>query len=527
MSNSQAISKIGNIIQRAYNSHPRGQNTCYRNRLGLDALTAANTILKPLYITTTIRMLEQSFEGIVNNAPLADVAVTLRNNVPSYAIKIKYSGEDAVNINSEINGLIHGTAFPSRAEGTGTGECIRIINYRTKAQLEKDVQTITESGEFTRAEKATEIYLTAAPYTVVRLFEKPREHGIIRLLLTYSLTSDVVNRLKGLVYADQCASFAKNTALKPICDYLVAHTQEFLNENNVIYSQTFVETLLKSCFKDRLEALEKAAENARREAIKKAVEKIPQASIRQKEEACENAEHRYKDALRSLKDYEETFIAARNAYEAALHEEDKVQQSVATFFNALGAKLRYIDMIRDELYVIADTTLQFFDKKKLEPYKGNPRSALREASPYVQHLLEEVFETRTAIIHITAGFRMSLVTGRLEVIRRGTVGNALYTEANRTGLPNPHHEHYNCFGENQEICRKLVKDGKLDEALMTAYAATGGLNISDTAVFNKFVRDIEVHECGAVSYIEKNGVLMTIGEYQKAYEKEQEEQRNA
>lgn len=517
------ISKIQSAVQRAYNSHNRGQHSCYRNRLGIDELTIANAMLTPLYITTVARELYQRFNYYTDpNTAMSTATVAFKQHIPNNCMSVSYSGDNPVNITATLNSLIEGTIFSTRNKGTGVGEYVKIINYRTKEQLENDMKIVEEQGAFARADKAIEIFLTATPYTTVRLFENRKEYGTVRLLLVHSLSSEVIHRIRTLLYTDQCADFATNDpTLKELTKFLLEHADELLR--TVPYSKDVLEPIIRTFLMDKINEMVARIEAARKEELKQVLKKLPEASLSQKREECERAGRRYKEAVAAMTDYERSYIEKCNAYENAKHKESEMQKNLEAFFNALGNKLQYVGISGDYINIIADTTLQYFDKKKLEPYKNNPRSVLREAPQYVQHLIEEVFETRTAIIHITAGFRMHMLTGSLEVIRAGAVSNNLYTENNRTGLPNPHHEHYNCFGENYEICRRLVSDGKLDEALMTIYAATGGLNISDTAVFNSFVTDITNHLCEQVAYIEKNGKLMTINEYKEAYEKEQEE----
>lgn len=88
------------------------------------------------------------------------------------------------------------------------------------------------------------------------------------------------------------------------------------------------------------------------------------------------------------------------------------------------------------------------------------------------------------------------------------------------GIPNPHHKYYNCWGDNQSNIVRALVDKDYITAITTAFAATSGLNISDTAVMEKFVNDELPYRYSDTPCLKNTatGELITINTYKRRFE---------
>lgn len=531
MNNAQIRNKIQSISSYAYSRAYVSIMGVYRNRLGIDEYTLKAT-MNPIMLLTTLFKLKENFEsylvGSTANHPAmsyTNVGQHVRNSMPTMAIGLQYVGDTPVNIPSVMNVLSEGVVF--NTDTIGAGEYIKILNYKSKEKLEEDAARFENSEGFERAEKATEIMLTAAPYTTVRLYTaKNVDGGYSRALLVHGLTALTIQRIKALIFADQLtwlSSKADDATAMALLSIYTDNLEQLTNLSEQYPRIEIWDSLIDMFFKNEFENIAELLEKQRLEQIAAAVKNIPNAHITQMENTMSRARRDFDNAIDTLAEYERRYITACNNYERAKTEENTASKAIEMFFKAMGSNLCDVWISGDRLGVIANTRLMFFQADRLKPYKNNANSALCRAPKWVQQLVDEAFVTRTVTIHLTTGFYINITTGSLNRVNYGERANAVYNEEMRTGLPNPHHLHYNCFGDNTRTCASLVSQGKLDEALMTAYAATGGLNIGDTPVFNHFIEDLSSTSFANVPYIEKNGQRMTSKEYKELYEQEQKQ----
>lgn len=501
---------------------------CYRNRVGIDDILLDNVLIQPMLFFSALRMFNENFtEWLAPDFSAISAALEIKNKFPTNKINLRYSGDNPVNINAVIQTMDNSIAFATNT--VGLGEVIEIINYRTKEALTNDAEVIEQSGKFTRAPKATEVLLTASPNTLIRIYEKFDDDGTIRIILTHGLARSTVERLKVLVFADQLAylNTSESEEDKTLAELVTQHSERIMPILTGIITEAFAREFIEMFFMEKAETLDKVLQEAAMRKLMEQLDNIPQQMLRDKLNALENRRYELRSALENYMAAEKRYTEAHNALVAVQHGDDEIIVNIKKFFTALGVKLKDLAVTNEKIYVIADTVLTYFDGKKLGYYKSNPRSSFSQSPAWEQNLLEKVFETRTVKLHITAGFQIHLRSGRIDVVRRGTSVSNSYNESMRTGIPNPHHEHYNCFGDNQRICNDLVEKGKLDEALMTVYAALGGINISDSAVFNSFLEDLRHDNYRNLAFIEVDGEMITPTEYRRRYEKEQEEKANA
>ena len=515
--NNAVHEQLTRILVTLVNQIPDQNCSAYRNRLGIDSYALARIIAKPAALALFITQLYKQPERFMDtHASATSTAYNLRRMLPYTRGDLMYSGDTEININNVITHVTDALVFPSTVTGSPIGSRVMIINYKSKERLERDAAIIERNPAFKKADKETTVFLTTTPYETVRLYEIHSDDGIVMVLLAQALTNDTVHRVGQLLFAAQCNAIAESPEIKPITDAIFKENLSIKFLNGALGG--LVEFLEDNFLKEIIEKQLKEQEEKRAKALLEAVAKIPNLRIKRARQLVEDTQAEYMRRLENLHAYEAKYTNALTELALAQTTESTVNDALKTFLKALGNKLRYINVMNDNLQIIADTELMFFDATKLKMYEQNPRSDLNLAQAWVKALVEDVFKTKKAKLHMTAGFTINMVSGSLNALRAGTVNNDLFTEDARTGIPNPHHEFYNCFGDNRTVCAELVQKGKLDEALMTMYAALGAINISDTAVFNKFLRSLGC-DYYSLPYIEKDGELLTPVQYKALYEK--------
>lgn len=87
-------------------------------------------------------------------------------------------------------------------------------------------------------------------------------------------------------------------------------------------------------------------------------------------------------------------------------------------------------------------------------------------------------------------------------------------------LGNPHHRHFNCWGDYRRLIESAIKSADYYGVLMLLVNATSGLNILDGSVFSRFVRDDMREYCDIgwkVFTDATTGQRMSLKEYEQQY----------
>ena len=133
----------------------------------------------------------------------------------------------------------------------------------------------------------------------------------------------------------------------------------------------------------------------------------------------------------------------------------------------------------------------------------------------IKYLLDAIFNRRATVI-----FNNEVKVDLSENSCKG-VNRRYYNRA--TGIPNPHIERYDCWGNNEPEILDYLFHGMYDMAYLQIKSAISGLNISDSPVMNEFCNYLSSTNIPAV-VIEETGELMNSAEAEEYFEKKAEEE---
>lgn len=207
-------------------------------------------------------------------------------------------------------------------------------------------------------------------------------------------------------------------------------------------------------------------------------------------------------------------IKAKYLLQVTTNEDQKIVD-LQQYFASCKDKISYMNAANNEITVIYKTPLIYFEESLLKPYFESARNNTVNTAPeWVQQLLKDIFIEKTYELQIESGITMNLKEKRFQYARV----NSYIAVANLQGIPNPHHRYYNCWGDNQPRIHRALQEGNYLTAFLTAFAAMAGLNLSDTAVMDRFVKD-ELYEYESIPCLKnkETGEMITAQEYERRY----------
>ena len=177
---------------------------------------------------------------------------------------------------------------------------------------------------------------------------------------------------------------------------------------------------------------------------------------------------------------------------------------------------RYIEynVRRKQLSFVYETALIYFDQNAYDIYARSTRpNMVTTATAAIKSLLDDIFVTRMIKMHFVSGVQLNMETGDIQYLDPYSTP---YTVVD--GLSNPHHKHFNCFGDNVSQLRQAVRNKDYVSAILQAESAIAGINIADATVFRIFVED-DLTRSMAIPCLEvaATGERITIEEYIRRY----------
>lgn len=120
--------------------------------------------------------------------------------------------------------------------------------------------------------------------------------------------------------------------------------------------------------------------------------------------------------------------------------------------------------------------VRHYNQEVFKVLLNSSRGALRQAP--TAPAWEAVFLQQTHTLYFTADVTWNTRTNEVRARRREAWDTTEY------GYPNPHLEHFNCWGDNKPYIVKALKNQDYITALEQTLAAVGGLTFSDSIVMN-------------------------------------------
>ena len=192
------------------------------------------------------------------------------------------------------------------------------------------------------------------------------------------------------------------------------------------------------------------------------------------------------------------------------------EEQLKTFLMSSRNHFRYIEYNtrRKQLNFVYETALIYFDQGAYDIYARSTRpNMVTNATPEIKSLLDDIFVTHVIKMHFVSGVQLNMETGDIRYLDPYSTPDTVVD-----GLSNPHHKHFNCFGDNVSQLRQAVRNKDYVSAILQAESAIAGINIADATVFRRFVED-DLTNNTAIPCLEvaATGERMTIEEYIRRY----------
>ena len=233
-------------------------------------------------------------------------------------------------------------------------------------------------------------------------------------------------------------------------------------------------------------------------------------NIRDKEAAIRQAYAQIDQMYTHLREFQAQYLLKLTEDVSAAEEQLK------TFLMSSRNHFRYIeyDARRKQLSFVYETALIYFDQGAYDIYARSTRpNMVTNAAPALRSLLDDIFVTHMIKMHFVSGVQLNMETGDIRYLDPYSTPDTVVD-----GLSNPHHKHFNCFGDNVSQLRQAVRNKDYVSAILQAESAIAGINIADATVFRRFIEDDLTYNT-AIPCLEvaATGERMTIEEYIRRY----------
>ena len=233
-------------------------------------------------------------------------------------------------------------------------------------------------------------------------------------------------------------------------------------------------------------------------------------TIRDKEEVIRQEYARIDQLYAALRELQAQYVLKLTEDTSAAEEQLK------TFLMSSRDHFRYIEYNerRKLLNFVYETALIYFDQNAYDIYARSTRpNMVTRADPAIKSLLGDIFVTRMIKMHFVSGVQLNMETGDIRYLDPYSVPDTVVD-----GLPNPHHRHFNCFGDNVSQLRRAVRNKDYVSAILQAESAIAGINIADATVFKRFVEnDLAYSTTIPCLEVAATGERITIEEYIRRY----------
>lgn len=212
----------------------------------------------------------------------------------------------------------------------------------------------------------------------------------------------------------------------------------------------------------------------------------------------QDALNMYRDQIKILHSIEERLMGIKYCKNI-----EKEQNSIV---DMLYSNINSIEQfeIRDEyLYAAVRQKLLYWDEDYFQELYENDFFFFENEKLTI--LCEEIFEKRSVTLLLTQGFSFSL-SGR-------NFGSHSREIESRIGIPNPHMERYNCWGDNASVIYSCLEYGDFLGAFAQITSAIAGLNMYDPDVMREFKYYLESEYTVNKCLLLADGRLISIQDY--------------
>lgn len=234
----------------------------------------------------------------------------------------------------------------------------------------------------------------------------------------------------------------------------------------------------------------------------------------------EDTQRSIDDMYRRISDYTERLNTHKANYLLfKFTDEDARVQELKTFLHNSYANITGLKAENGVIYIAYKTPLVFFESDAMQRYFDSTRTnVVNDAPNWVQQLLKDLFINKTKQLLIETGAVIGIENPRVDYRNPGAIRTDIYTTREFSGIPNPHHHYYNCWGDNKPNILRALQEHDYVLAITQVFAAMGGLNLTDTPVMEKFIRH-ELREYKETPCIKDvaTGEVIAINEFERRY----------
>lgn len=264
--------------------------------------------------------------------------------------------------------------------------------------------------------------------------------------------------------------------------------------------------------------IQKANEEKRKRELEKMLDSVRVNMIQQRERL---QKEEIQDIRNKIKTYEENLRYSYNLLHLKQsnllrRESVNIGEREEEFLNLLSADYKNVKILgckEDRLFLSIKTQLLYFEEEDW----GYARDSVINARGTDRINLLDALFSRKCILNLETHVKV--------VFYGDDSGAARYSEL-YTGdeFPNSHIYEYNCWADNENLIRKYLENGDMSSAYLQIKSALSGLNISDSAVLERFVYRKYAKSGLKVIYIPEINQTVTIAEADKYFRKKKEEE---
>lgn len=234
----------------------------------------------------------------------------------------------------------------------------------------------------------------------------------------------------------------------------------------------------------------------------------------------EDTQRSIDDMYRRISEYTERLNTHKANYLLfKLTDEDARVQELKTFLRNSYANITGLRAERGAIHIAYKTPLVFFEPDAMQRYFDSTRPNIVNGAPnWVQQLLKDLFINKTKQLLIETGAIISIENPQINYRNPASIRTDVYAPREFSGIPNPHHHYYNCWGDNKPNILRALEEHDYVLAITQVFAAMGGLNLTDTPVMEKFIRN-ELREYKETPCIKDvaTGEVITMNEFERRY----------
>lgn len=409
----------------------------------------------------------------------------------SYTIKAVRRGIDVATAVQEAENTI------ARIKNQNAIRRILVFNTATAAAASEGIKNMLDASEdYTELDVRT--MLTSTPNHRIHVYKYTQENYVIYVVLNNLDTPGVIYKLSAAImytenhFGDATTQWA---------EAWMSGNPDTIYTQAIAYYKEYNDKKQEREFTEALNAMVTNLSETKKKFFEKRIDELQ----------C-NIESYYNEITRLVKDMNQ--VKAAYLLQITTNEDQKIKD-LQEYIRKCKDKIAYIKADSNLLYLVYRTPLMFFEEDLLKPYFQSTRSnVVTCAAAWKQQLLKDLFMNKKYTLQIESSIMLDLTNKSFRYVPI----NNLVTTDSMQGIPNPHHLYYNCWGDNQPIIHRALQEGDYLQAILTAFAAMAGLNLSDTAVLEKFVRD-EFVSYNNIPCLTNNetGEVITIANYERRY----------